>query len=269
MAAAFPGGLCPLPAQNENPPQPEIDESLPVPEWRRAFDSLSREAKVAYQEKIFEATRLFNQKRIIEALNEVAEAEKIFDQGPASHNLRGACYVEFRAFDRARAVFERALELQGAILQGVEGPLRPARKLSLRPVVNILFNIAEMDFVTGRWQDCHDRIEKILPLTEDENVTMRRLVEFKYLLCKLKLGQVAEARALADKYDYLDDNPYYYYANAAIAYFDKNNDSAERWRTSARKVFRRPQILAPWEDTMIEFGYVKSFYGGDLEEDLE
>ena len=46
-----------------------------------------------------------------------------------------------------------------------------------------------------------------------------------------------------------------------MAYHDKDDSTAERWRTSARRIFRYPQILAPWEDTLIEFGYVKSFYG--------
>jgi hypothetical protein len=94
-------------------------------------------------------------------------------------------------------------------------------------------------------------------------------VEFKLLLAKIKLGKIDEARQLADKYDYLDDNPYYYYAQAAIAYHDDKLAEAERWLGSARRVFRNPNALAPWQDTLIEFGYIKSFYGTDLSEESD
>ncbi|MEC9054625.1 MAG: hypothetical protein VX633_04930, partial [Verrucomicrobiota bacterium] len=172
------------------------------------------------------------------------------------------CQVEFRSFEKARSAFESALEKQGAYLQDIAELRGDARKRRMRPVLNILFNLAEMDFVTQQWEECQKRIEKILPDMDPANLTMIRLLEFKYLLCKLKRGEVDQARALSDKYDYLDDHPYYYYANAAMAYHDKKEKEAERWRASARRVFRRTAILAPWEDTMIEIGFVKSFYGG-------
>lgn len=258
-------GLGPLlPAQesdNRNAAPAISDEDTIVPDWQLAFKGLAKTERSAYAKHIVEASRLFNQKRIIEALNEVAEAIKLFEQGPAALNLLGACHVEFRNFDKARDAFEKALELQGQFLKNLEGVKGVARHRRMRPVVNILFNLAEMDFVTRKWQDCHDRILTILPEIAPENLSMGRLVEFKLLLCKIKLDQIDEARKLADKYDYLDDNPFHYYANAAMAYHDKDDSAAERWRASARRIFRYPQILAPWEDTLIEFGYVKSFYG--------
>lgn len=238
------------------------DEDKVVPDWQMAFENLGATLRTEYNKHIYEASRLFNQKRIIESLNEVAEAEKIFDQGPAALNLLGACHVEFRSFRKARIAFEKALALQKQYLKDLEGVPNDVRLRRMRPVVNILFNIAEMDFVTGQWQDCHDRIEKMLPKIEPKNVSMIRLIEFKYMLCKLKIDREDEARKLAEKYDYLDDNPFYYYANSALAYFDKKEADAERWRASARRIFRTASILAPWEDTMIEYGYVKSFYGG-------
>ena len=263
------GPLLPAQEADNNKVAPATsDEDTIVPDWQVAFQGLAKPKKKAYAKHIVEASRLFNQKRIIESLNEVAEAMKIFDQGPAALNLMGACQVEFRNFAKARKAFERALELQGQYLKDIEGVKGDARLRRMRPVVNILFNLAEMDFVTKKWQDCHDRILKILPEVDPKNLAMSRLLEFKLLLCKIKLDQVDEARKLADKYDYLDDNPFHYYANAAMAYYDKEDSTAERWRTSARRIFRHPHILAPWEDTLIEFGYVKSFYGSfDKEEE--
>ncbi len=269
LSAVLLAATSPLPAQDVDPKNivPAPDENAIVPEWQMAYENLKEEVRKKYSGHLYEASRLFNQKRVIESLNELAEAEKLFDQGPAALNLRGACYVEFRNFEGARTAFQKALELQQAYLKDITAVRGEERLRRMRPVINILFNLAEMDFVTGQWRQCHDRIEKLLPKLDPKNISMARLIEFKFLLCKLKLNQVGEARKLAAKYDYLDDNPFYYYANAAIAFFDDDTDAAERWRSSARRVFRRPQVLASWEDTLIEFGYVKSFYGGDLAED--
>jgi hypothetical protein len=103
-----------------------------------------------------------------------------------------------------------------------------------------------------------------MPMIDERNIPMRRILEYKLLLSQLKLGKVEEATALANKYDFLDDNPYYYYANAAMAFHAEDLESAERWLASARRVFRNPTTLAPWQDTLIEYGYIKSFYGEDL-----
>ena len=88
-------------------------------------------------------------------------------------------------------------------------------------------------------------------------------MEFKILLCKKKLGLDDDVLILADKYDYLDDSPYYYYCKAALAYEEENLIEAEQWLARAKRIFRDPNVLAPWQDTLVEYGYIKSFYGED------
>ena len=219
-----------------------------VPEWQMSFENLSPEDRQRYGELLMRATTLFNQKRIFEALNAANEAEAIFENNPAIMNLKGACHVEFRSFEKARGFFNKALVLS------------PGN-------VSVLFNLAEMDFVTHMWQDCHDNMAALIPLLDPKAVAMRRLVEFKLMLALIKLDRVAEARELSKKHDFLDDTPFYYYAQAAIEYHDDNPSQAEQWLGSARRVFRKPETLAPWQDTLIEYGYIKSFYGGDLSDD--
>ena len=233
----------PLSAQETTPVTPAA-----VPAWQMKFENLSPESKKEYSQSIANASQLFNQKRIFEALNKVMEAEVIYDKNPGALNLKGACYVEFRDFAKARQFFEEALVLT---------PESP----------NVIFNLVEMDFVTGQWESCEARINQLLPMINAANVSMSRLVEFKLLLTIIKLGKMDEARKLADKYDYLDDNPYYYYAQASMAYHDEKLTDDERWLGSARRVFRDPNVLAPWQDTLIEYGYIKSFYGTDLSEE--
>ena len=87
------------------------------------------------------------------------------------------------------------------------------------------------------------------------------------LLCKIKTDDMTGAEAIVAKTDFLDDSPLFYYGKAALEYAKDNGAEAEVWLARAGRIFRTEDggLLAPWQDTLIEFGYIKSFYGGDLE----
>ena len=217
-----------------------MDKVLP---YQRDFLNLPAEKRSEFAKHQSEAAKLFSEKRIIESLEALNLAEKAFADMPELWNLRGSCYVELRAFDKAIACFRRASEIAG------ENP-------------SILFNIGEVYFVTERWQKAHDAFSTILKKIPEERFSLSRITEFKLMLCKLKMGEEDQARILANKYDYLDDSPYHYYAKAALAYHDEDLRTAEQEMARAARIFRSAQLLAPWHDTMVEIGYIKSFYGG-------
>ncbi len=231
-------------AEGEAPAAAEGQAQVFSPE-QQAFLNMPEERRQQFFEHHSEAMRLFQQKRIFETLEELDKAEKIFDKSPEILNLRGSCYVEMRAFDKALEAFHEADKLS------------PDNS-------GIQFNIAEVLFVTKQWQESHYRFTAILEKVPEGNTPLSRLVEFKILLCKKKLGQTEEAAALADKYDFHDDSPYHFYAHAALAYDDGDLLKAEEWLAIAARIFRDPNILAPWQDTLVEYGYIKSFYGDDI-----
>jgi tetratricopeptide (TPR) repeat protein len=217
---------------------------------QQAFLNLPEERRKEFFKNLAEANRLFQQKRIFETLNILTKAEAIFAESPEVLNIRGACYVEMRAFDKAMAAFEQALKL---------APDNPSVK----------FNIGEVLFVTKEWQKAHDMLGEVLKGVPESQAALMRLVEFKMLLCKKKLGLKDEAVALANKYDMDDDSPFYCFAQAALAYDEKRLTEAEEWLARAGRIFQNPEVLAPWQDTLVEFGYIKSFYGNDLGTDEE
>lgn len=229
----------PIQAQDDANKDIDVDALLPA---QKEFLNLPAADRKKFVEHFGEASRYFQQKRVFECLEALHEAEKIFSDSAELLNLRGSCYVEMRAFDKALAAFEKALE---------HNPKNTSVK----------FNIAEVLFVTKQWQESHDLFEKILTEVPENNTSLTRLVEFKILLCKKKLGKNEEALILAEKYDYLDDSPYYYYAKAAISYDEGELLQAEQWLARANRIFRDPAVIAPWQDTLVEFGYIKSFYG--------
>lgn len=232
--------LSPLHAQDaENADVPAQPEMLPN---QREFLNLPEEQRTEFAKHFGEASRFFQQKRIFECLDAISEAEKIFAKSAELLNLRGSCYVEMRAFDKAMTAFDEALKIS------------PDN-------TSIRFNVAEVLFVTKQWQRAHDAFGEILNDIPESNLALARLVEFKILLCKIKLGMENEVTILAEKYDYQDDSPYYYYSQAALAYEKEELLQAEEWLGRANRIFRDPNIIAPWQDTLVEFGYIKSFYG--------
>ena len=236
--------LTPLVTQAETPaaeskPAPAKQELLPN---QQAFLNLPEETRKEFFKNLGEANKLFQEKRVFETLEALDKARKIFADSPEILNLRGSCYVEMRAFDKALADFNKALKLSQ------NNP-------------SIEFNIGEVYFVTKEWQKCCDVFERIVKDIPKEQMALGRLVEFKILLCKKKLGKDDEVKKLVDKYDFLDDSPYYYYAQAAVAYENKDLIKAEDWLARAGRIFQDPNVLSPWQDTLVEYGYIKSFYG--------
>lgn len=235
--------LSPLHAQVAEAPGDEAQELLAN---QKEFLNLPEEQRKEFAKNFGEAVRFFQQKRIFECLEALREAEKIFPNSAELLNLRGSCYVEMRAFDKASAAFEEAIKIS-------------PKNNSIR------FNIAEVLFVTKKWKEALGLFEQILKEMPQGNMSLARLVEFKILLCKKKLGQHEEVLILAEKYDYQDDSPYYYYAQAALAYDKEDLLEAEQWLARARRIFSDPNVTAPWQDTLVEYGYIKSFYGDDSE----
>ena len=235
--------VTPLAAQDPAKPvekMPVVDNKALAPN-QQAFLNLPEEARKEFIKRLGEATRLFQQKRIFETLDELDKASKIFADSPEVHNLRGSCFVEMRSFDKALAEFEKA-------------------RAFTKDNVSIDFNIGEVYFVTKEWKKALDLFEKIMKILPPQNIALGRLVEFKMLLCMKKLKMDNEATILAGKYDFLDDSPFYYYAQAALAYDKQDLIKAEEWLAIAGRIFQDPNVVAPWQDTLVEYGYIKSFY---------
>ncbi len=230
---------------NEATDQPE------KPQFVIEIEALTQEQKKDYFTYYHEAERFFQQRRIFECLESIHALHKIYDKNPASLNLQGACYVEFRDFKKARKTFNKALSITPGNF-------------------NINFNLAEIDFVSGEFKSALGKLQNLKKDIEG-NARFRTvipLVDFKILLCHLKANNEKEARKILEEVDFLDDSPLFYFGNAALDYYADRGSEAETWLARAKRIFQDDDILPSWQDTLIEFGYIKSFYGGDLEVDI-
>ncbi|MFC4994428.1 tetratricopeptide repeat protein [Rubritalea tangerina] len=222
-----------------------------------AFSNLPEETRVEFLKKRNEAGVLFQNKRIFEALEATRELNEIFPDDPQVINLRGACYVELRDFPKAMEQFILSKEITG-------------------PSLNVVFNIGEVAFVSGDWKKSLEIFTEALSLAPEKAMQMKRLVEFKIMLSHIGLSKdeslsadqrqqhAKKAKELAALYDFRDDSPYYYYANAALQYSLDNKDKGLEYLNKGRRVYSgSAQTIASWEDTMTEFGYIKSYYGNE------
>ncbi|GHC40045.1 tetratricopeptide repeat protein [Roseibacillus persicicus] len=246
----------PVLAQDEALEQEEALKKVEMPGYMNRFSNLTEAKRQAYGQHKLKAEQFFRQKRTFEALDEIYQAVAIFDEDPGLWNLKGSCHVEFRSFNKAREAFQRALAID-------------------EKNTGILFNLAEMDFVTKEWKACIEKMQTLAKRLEENadgemdepTLNLHHLALFKTLLAHLKLGQDAEARELAEaNWEDWDDTPFTYYSKAALAYHENDDEAANQWIMSAVRVFGGLNAVANWQDTLIEFGYVKSFYGGEEEE---
>ncbi|MGJ8658122.1 MAG: hypothetical protein ACSHX6_16875 [Akkermansiaceae bacterium] len=222
------------------------------------FSNLPEDQRRQYLTLRADAHRYFSNKRTFETLMALYEMRAIFEGDPVAYNLLGAIYVEFRDFAKARDIFKKAVDMAG------EDP-------------KILFNLAELEFCDNQWASSIANFRILLEKIESQHDSeFARLVEFKIMLCQLALSQsedddvtadekkeyLAQAKQLAHKYTYLLDSPYYYYANAALAFYKDDKASASDWIITAKKVFsNNPNLVTSWDDTMVEFGYIEAHYG--------
>jgi len=238
-------------AQQANNPstEPSSEPSEAGTQMMKDFMALPEETRVEFNKNIRLAQQIYQQKRIFDALQAIDALDKVYKDHPACLGLRAGCYVELRAFKKAYAIFEKLHALS---------PKSP----------NISFNLAELEFVMKNWEAAHQRFSDLLTILPASNKSLIHLSEFKLLLCKLKTNRIDEARAMANKYGEWDDTPYYYYAKSALLFHDGKDEDAKKILREALFIWRDKGQLSSWQDTMIEFGYVRSFYGDQQDDQV-
>lgn len=220
-------------------PTPKNTGSKPVPPVPdQKFDDLTNDQKKEVATLLGDAARFVQGIRLQEALSKLWEAEQIAPNIFQIHNLKGAAYTKMRDFDKARVAFGKAIEL-------------------VPDAFHARFNLSEIDYVTGDYKTAEADFVKLLDQFPKTDISTRRLIEYKILICKLKEGDDDGAKKMLGAYSYLDDTPVYYVANAAIAFNAEDRDEAESWITSARKIYPATQMEI-FLDALIEAGWIET-----------
>ncbi|MEZ5328190.1 MAG: tetratricopeptide repeat protein [Verrucomicrobiales bacterium] len=188
--------------------------------------------------------------RLQEALDELFQAEAVTSKYKANfyqlYNLKGAVYTKMREFEQSRTAFDRAIEIDPE---------------SFHPQ----FNLAELEFVEKNWVAAEKAFSALVdrygnkPLGEDLEIelTTERLMQFKIVVCMLMQGREEDALAIIKKFNYLEDNPAYYYGYAAVEFSKGNKEEAQTWLESAKRIYD-PSLLEVFVDSFVEVGWVET-----------
>ena len=178
-------------------------------------------------------------KDIPSALAELQEASKLDAKNPRVLNLRGACYVETRDFQKALKEFSTASEIA------------PQNS-------DIQFNMGEVYFVTERWRESIAALGKAKQLSKPDEEVMRDLIDFKIMLCHAGLGDAKEFKRLASVNMAKGSTSLAHYTRASMMFEAGNGNAGNAILLDSPLKAPDPVQRAIWDDTMVEFGYMEA-----------
>lgn len=215
----------------------EADKRKTVREQTRTMNAEAEESSRGELSEAMEAAmKSFKEHDIAEALKALNQVRGLRRVDPEYLTLRGSCYVEQRDFETALRDFQKA-----------------AKKLPGNPAIQ--FNIAEVYFVTKRWDEAIKEFQLVKPSPGPNADTLQALIAFKLMLCEEGRGNANEFDRLAAANLKDADTLLGSYTKAAIEFRDGKKDDAKATLAGAARKFPKPANRAPWHDTMIEFGY--------------
>ena len=171
------------------------------------------------------------------ALAKLDEAEQAQPNFPDALNLRGLVYSKQRFYDKAEAMFKKAVEAD---------PTLWAAK----------FNYAELPFNRGDYTTARGRFEDLLTETDaSKRAREAELTEYKVFLTLLMEGKTDQARSLMDRFNFSGATPAKYFCNAAMNFRAGTVDKADDWINSAKREYPA-QLVSIFLESFYRLGWM-------------
>jgi tetratricopeptide (TPR) repeat protein len=165
------------------------------------------------------------------ALDKLDVCDQIHANVPDTWNMRGAIYADQHEYDKARAAFEKASELN-------PGDFWPQ------------YNIAQLLLVQKRYPEAVDALKKLSVYKGHEE-----LVAFKIVYADLMQGKMDDAKATLDAMKTPSNTPAYYFAQAAWSFANKDEKNGNYFVDSGMKIFA-PEKCVSFYDALVLAGWV-------------
>lgn len=184
------------------------------------------------------AFRAFDTAKYDEALKALDAIDARQPDLAESHNLRGVVYMRQEKYDKAEAVFRKALSIEPRFW-------------------NASFNLAEISFQQKNWAEARNRFEALMAGESDGMLPeTKQLIQYKILLTFVLQGKDKTVDWILNKFESAKDSPALYYANAAIAFQHANTKEAQDWMTAARKKFSAP-LNKLYAESFYDIGWIQ------------
>ncbi len=168
---------------------------------------------------------------IAQARTHVDAAKRLAPDDDSVLSLEAAVLTYERKYDEARAVFLR-------LNQKYPG------------VFSYEWNLAEIDFLRGRYADARERLERMRETRQKDEMLI-----YKIALSHILEGSTAKAVNELNKIPFPSETAAYYYGRAAIEFANKDKDAAMSWVADAGKIFPLSHNLL-FADSLLEKGFL-------------
>jgi len=215
------------------PGQQRAALQLLTPEERAA------KAKAVLRSQFEQAQQAYEQRDFANAAKLAEQADAAEPNQPSILNLRGEILLEQQKFEDAETFFKKALK--------VDPKFREAQ-----------FNLADVPFRKKEYAKARDRFESLLRQTPggDKNQASQ-LIKFKIFMTYLLEGKDSRAQKMMEQFQFSGDTPALYYAQAAWEFQHSNDDKANDWIASARKIYPLAANAA-YGSGFYDLGWLKS-----------
>jgi tetratricopeptide (TPR) repeat protein len=178
-----------------------------------------------YMRALGAAATAYMQRDFDTALKKLDLADQVAPNIPDTYDMRGAIYAEQHAYEKAEDAFEKAGQLN-------PGDFWPP------------YNIASLLLMQKKYPEAVDAFKKLAVYSGHEE-----LVQFKIVFTDLLAGKPEDAKTVLDAMKFPSDTPAYYYAQAAWAFFNKDQKAGNYWSSTGLKVFNLEKCL-PFYDAL-------------------
>jgi len=203
------------------------------------------------------AQALLTKNQYLDAYYHILDAEGIFKDNPRIQGSKGIVYLNLRLFKEAEVAFRHSLSID---------PL----------AIGMRYNLGECLFVQKRFKESYLEFSKALKLGTLAQVRdVIGLAQMKKQLCligSINSSTGKEREGYVKMYDelYADISKrrfeVCYYYILAIEHFRLGDEKGgSLWRKNAKYVFPDDRKHVMFEDALIEFGFIESYYGGESE----
>src|SRR5437588_736428 len=215
------------------PGQQRAALQLSTPEERAA------KAKTVLRSLFEQAQQAYEQRDFANAAKLAEQADAAEPNQPSILNLRGEILLEQQNFEEAEGFFKKALK--------VDSKFREAQ-----------FNLADVPFRKKEYAKARERFESLLRQTPggDKNQASQ-LIKFEIFMTYLLEGKDSRAQKMMEQFQFSGDTPALYYAQAAWEFQHSNDDKANDWIASARKIYPLAANAA-YGSGFYDLGWLKS-----------
>jgi len=208
------------------------------------FDALPSPQRLKYISYKRQAYTAIANNKFFTCLVAINDAQAIFKKDVDLQFLSGLCLAEIHDVDKAIEQYKMILAIDPEHWQALE-------------------NIIEINYFAGRYEEAIKYIAQVNQIIEKEGRGERLpLLDFKHLIALKKLSKQNPAKyakqigKLRNKFTYMDDTPFYYYAKAIEAFEAGEKELGLNWIIKAYLIFSKNEIIGVWNKALVDTGYI-------------